>query len=148
MKLDKYVFGEGNGENNSVKDTAGWKKRLMRINNQELTLSYKPEIEPFVKRPEENNSSSLENQDYQVSNEMVVTQEYEFDKSSIEIEPGISIMIPSKGGAVTQRKEAGGDSVVFFLPGGKIKINPSNAQVMEKQEFDLAMMHLISIGHT
>ena len=131
-----------------------WKERLLKIHNNEVKLEYMNEIVPQMKPyvlPQAGAQLSkitlpqTEEQEVVVL-ENVSTMNYRLDSESIELEKGISVKPLSSGGMVSKKgEEGGGDSVVFFSPGGKMTLKPSNMGEVEEQEAELAMLHIISI---
>ena len=146
-----------------------WKERLLRIHNQQVKLEYMyeivPQVQPYtlpvdsgskydkitlpnteeqvdsISLPQtEFNASEIENQ------ETISTANYRFDKENIELETGVFVKPLTMGGMVSKKGEPdGGNSVVFFSPGGKMLLKPSNMGENEEKEAELAMLHFISI---
>lgn len=130
-----------------------WKERLLKIHNKDVKLEYMyevvPQIKPYVlpqAGPQLSNITLPQTEEQEVVQENVSTMNYRLDSESIELEKGISVKPLSNGGMVSKKAEEGvGDSVVFFSPGGKMTLKPSNMGEVEEQEAELAMLHIISI---
>lgn len=139
----------------------GWKERLFQIHNSVVSLKYKDEIRSSVGIADnitsgKSNENSISREEPRTEDELVVTGSYEFEKTSIELEEGVSVIIPPTSGVVSEGKDKASkasktkdaNTVIFFSPNAEMVLKPTNMGNVAEQKVKLAMLHLISIAHT
>lgn len=124
-------------EQNDVITNEQWKERLFNINKKTVKLEYLDETEPQA-----DSANVIKSKDISTTN-------YKLEPENIELGEGIFVNPLSSGGMVSDKEEgAGVNSVVFFSPGGKMKVQPSNLGDVKEQEAELAMLHVIGVDNT
>lgn len=124
-------------EQNDAMTNEQWKERLFNINKKTVKLEYLDETEPQA-----DSANVIKSKDISTTN-------YKLEPENIELGEGIFVNPLSSGGIVSDKEEgAGVNSVVFFSPGGKMKVQPSNLGDVKEQEAELAMLHVIGVDNT
>ena len=142
-----------------VLSSDGWKERLFKIKEGNVvTLRYKDELRSAggiaakVQNGGKSNDEDIKREEFITEDDFVVTGSYQFSKDQIELEPGVSVIVPSESGIVSEKRDGvnrdskakNANTVVFFSPNAEIALKPKYIGEVEEQTVKLSMLHFIS----